>query len=417
MPVLLEKDRNIKLPAMRKVRQQFETKKIDDIKQRLWQELDKEEIANTVLPGDSVALAVGSRGISNIADMVIELVKWVRKQGAEPFIVPAMGSHGGGRAEGCVDILAEYGITEETVGAPIKADEDVVELGTLDSRAGSAAKGIKVYMDKDAFEADKTILINRIKPHTEFNGEVESGLCKLSTIGLGRHTGCTSLHDGGTINFGEIIPAAASMVFDKGGVAFGIAIVENAYDETMIIEAIPTDKIIEREKQLLITARESMPSIGITPIDILIVEEIGKDISGIGMDPNIIGRFGPKAELPYIPEIGEIIALRISKGSHGNACGIGIADFTTRKLLSQMDFEATYANTIACGCDYETEYIPLVMADEEEAIAAAVKTLKIKNPEKTRIVRIRNTADLEEIEVSEPIWPEIAANPGRFDWV
>ena len=416
MPVLLEKDRNIKLPAMKRVRQIFESKHTENVRQAIRKELLKEEIRERICPGETVAIAVGSRGISKIDEMVIELVAWTKEQGADPFIVPAMGSHGRGTAEGCIEILAEYGITEETTGVPIKASEEVVELGKIHDRIKNTDRVTRVYMDQDAFEADKTILINRIKPHTEFNGDVESGLCKLATIGLGRHTGCTSLHDEGTINFGTIIPAAARVVFDKANIAFGIAIVENAYDETMLVEAIPTEQIIEREKQLLVTARESMPSIGISPIDILIVEEIGKDISGIGMDPNVIGRFGPKAELLDIPEIGVIIALRLSKGSHGNACGIGIADLTTRELLSQMDFEATYANTIACGCDYETEYIPLVMADEEEAIAAAVKMLNIKEPDTSRIVRIKNTANLTEMEVSEAIWPEVEARNDRFCW-
>lgn len=410
MPILLEQDRSITLPAMKRVRQQFESRSISDVSTALLQELEEKEMNDRIATGDRVAIAVGSRGINKIDEMVKTLVQWVKEQGANPFIVPAMGSHGGGTADGCREILAGYGITEEKAGAPIKADETVVQVGALKS-------GIAVYMDQDAYEADKTILINRIKPHTEFNGPVESGLCKLATIGLGRHTGCTSLHKGGTIHFDEIIPEAADLIFKHTNIAFGIALLENAYDETMMIEAIPTEQIYQRERELFITAKASMPSIGISDIDVLVVEEIGKDISGIGMDPNIIGRFGPKAEDPDIPQIGVIIALALSKGSHGNACGIGIADLTTRHLLDQMDFEATYANTIACGCDYETEYIPLVMADEEEALAVAVKMQGCPDPAKCRIVRIKNTADLSEMEVSEPIWEEIAKQPERFSWV
>lgn len=408
MPILLPEDRNIEFPKMVKIRQKFDTYKIENIKQSVTKILRQREIEALIYPGQKIAIAVGSRKIDRIDQVIAGLTAGLMERGAAPFIVPAMGSHGGGRAEGCLQILKDFGITEETMGVPIMADMDVIKLGTTRG-------GIDVYTDKDAYETDMTILVNRIKPHTEFSGNYESGLCKLSTIGLGRHVGCTKLHDGGTENFSEIIPQAAEIVFRESNIGFAIGIVENAYDEIKLMEGMTKDEIFSREPELLKTAKESMPSIGIRDIDVLIVEEIGKDISGIGMDPNIIGRFGPKANDPMIPHIGKIIVLRLSQQTHGNACGIGIADLTTKEVYDSINFESTYANCIACGCDYETEYIPLVMNDEQEALAAAIKMLKLPDPKKCRVVRIKNTLSLSEMEISDNLLDEIADRPDRFE--
>ena len=321
-----------------------------------------------------------------------------------------MGSHGGGTPEGCIRILEDFGITEETVGVPIKADMDVVLLGTIEN-------GIEVYTDRNSFEADMTVLINRIKPHTEFTGKVESGICKLSTIGLGRHKGCTSLHKGNTLNFNTIIPQAAKMVFEKSNIGFAIGILENAFDRIRMIEGMTAEEVFDREPELLKMAKASMPSIGIPEIDILVIEEIGKDISGFGMDPNIVGLIGPKADEPSVPKIGKTIVVRLSEKSHGNACGIGLADLTTREVYDNIDFESTYANSFACdgSFGYWTEYIPIVMNDEKEAIAGAIKMLRIKDSEKARIVRIKNTLKLAEIEVSESLKEYVMSRPERFE--
>ena len=311
--------------------------------------------------------------------------------------------------EGCKQILADFGITEDSVGVPIKANVDVVKLGTIEG-------GIDVYTDKNSYDADMTILINRIKPHTEFTGAYESGICKLSTIGLGRQKGCTSLHKGGTLNFDKIIPQAAKLVFEKSNVGFAIGILENSFDKVKMIEGMTKDEIMDREPELLKIAKASMPSIGIPEIDVLIIEEIGKDISGFGMDPNIVGLIGPKADEPNVPKIGKVIVLRLSEKSHGNACGIGLADLTTREVYDNIDFESTYANSFACGGSfgYWTEYVPIVMSDEREAIAGAIKMLNITEPEKCKIVKIKSTLRLSEIQVSEPLREYIESKPERF---
>ena len=409
MPVLLPQDRNIKLPKMLQVRQNFVDDSIDDVASQVSAVMAQEKFSALVHPGQKIAVAVGSRMIDRIQIIVKQLVEELKKLGAEPFIVTAMGSHGGGTAEGCRQILADFGITEESVGAPIKSDMDVVKLGTTEG-------GIDVYMDKNAYEADMTILVNRIKPHTEFTGRYESGICKLSTIGLGRHVGCTSLHKGGTLNFSTIIPQAAKVVFDKGNIGFAIGIVENAYDRVKLIEGMTRDEVFDREPELLKIAKASMPSIGIPEIDILVIEEIGKDISGFGMDPNIVGLIGPKAEEPSVPKIGKVIVLRLSEKSHGNACGIGLADLTTREVYDKIDFESTYANSFACdgSFGYWTEYIPIVMSDEQEAVAGAVKMLRMTEPEACRIVKIKNTLNLREMEVSETLKAYLEADPDRF---
>ena len=409
MPVLLPEDRNVKLPKMLKVRQNFKDDSIADAEARVSEIFAQEKIGSLVHPGQKIAVAVGSRMIDRIALVVGQIVKELKARGAEPFLVTAMGSHGGGTPEGCKRILEDFGITEESVGAPIKADMDVVKLGTTEG-------GIDVYMDKNAYGADMTILVNRIKPHTEFTGKYESGICKLSTIGLGRHVGCTSLHNGGTLNFGTIIPQAAKLVFDNANVGFAIGIVENAHDKIKIIEGMTKDEIFDREPELLKIAKASMPSIGIKEIDVLVIGEIGKDISGFGMDPNIVGLIGPKAEEPTVPKIGKTIVLRLSEKSHGNACGIGLADMTTREVYENIDFESTYANSFACNGSfgYWTEYIPIVMEDEQEAIAGAIKMLKMDDASQCRIVKIKNTLNLREMEVSENLRGELEKAPERF---
>ncbi len=409
MPILLPEDMNVKLPEMIKVRQNFEKENIEDVAARVSEILKEDKFSSLIHPGQKVAVAVGSRMIDRIQIIVKQVITELKNRGAEPYIVTAMGSHGGGTEEGCKQILADFGITEDSVGVPIKANVDVVKLGTIEG-------GIDVYTDKNSYDADMTILINRIKPHTEFTGAYESGICKLSTIGLGRQKGCTSLHKGGTLNFDKIIPQAAKLVFEKSNVGFAIGILENSFDKVKMIEGMTKDEIMDREPELLKIAKASMPSIGIPEIDVLIIEEIGKDISGFGMDPNIVGLIGPKADEPNVPKIGKVIVLRLSEKSHGNACGIGLADLTTREVYDNIDFESTYANSFACGGSfgYWTEYVPIVMSDEREAIAGAIKMLNITEPEKCKIVKIKSTLSLSEIQVSEPLREYVESKPERF---
>ena len=278
-----------------------------------------------------------------------------------------MGSHGGGTAEGQREILRGYGITEEKIGAPVVVNLDVVELG-------KTSFGNVVYTDRTAYEADMTVLINRVKLHTDFdgNGDIESGLCKMASIGLGNHVGCISVHRVGLEHFPAVLKETASMVFSKSNIGFGIAIVENALEESYLIEAVPVESIFRREPELLNIARTKMGKLQFPEIDILILDEIGKNISGTGADPNIIGRLGLKNDLPGIPKIKCIVVLSLSEATHGNATGIGLADVTTKKVFENMNFEITYANCLVGGSKVgqQCARLPFIMEDDREAIAA-----------------------------------------------
>lgn len=407
MPILLPKDANIKLPKMHKVQQIFEETTIHDIRAHIRHSMERREIDELLTPGKRVAIAVGSRKIDNIFLVVSQVIDLLKEKGCEPFIVPAMGSHGKGTSEGNREVLASFGITEEALGVKIKSDMDVVLVCKTEN-------GIPVYMDKDAYEADMTILINRVKPHTDFNAPIESGLCKMAVIGLGKHIGCSVVHEKGFENFHRIIPEMAEILFRKTNIAMGIAIVENAYKKIQIMETLRTEEILRREPELLEIAKRSVARIKVPKMDILIVEELGKDISGGGMDTNVVGRYGPKANADTVPDIGKIIVLGLSDKTYGNVSGIGCADITTKKVLENIDFEATYANTLAVGDGYSTAYIPLVMDNEEEAIKVAIKMLKITDSAKCKIVKIKNTANLEEIQVSDEIMEYVSLRPKDF---
>lgn len=302
-----------------------------------------------------------------------------------------MGSHGGATAEGQLEILKQLGITEKTMDVPIAASMEVVQLDTLEN-------GIPVYADRLATEADAIVVVNRIKPHTAFRGPYESGLMKMIAIGLGKQKGAEAIHKPGFKHMAQNMPAAARALMRKLPIVFGVAIIENAYDQTFMIEGVPVERIEEREKELLIEARKRMPKLLFEQIDVLVVDYIGKNISGDGMDPNVTGRY----PTPYAyggPDITKIVALDLTPESKGNAAGIGLSDFTTRRLVSKMDAEATYANgltsTVCLPCN-----ISVTMENDLYAIKAAIKTCNIMNYHQCRLVRIRNTLQLEEIEIS-----------------
>ncbi|WP_269758345.1 lactate racemase domain-containing protein [Thalassobacillus sp. C254] len=269
-------------PKVAKIRQSFDRPQVTAIEQLVSEELDKEDIKCQIKPGASIAITAGSRGIANIALIIKEVIRQLKEKGANPFIVPAMGSHGGATAEGQVKVLNSLGITEEYSGAPIKSSMQTVQIGTTE-------EDLPVYMDKNAYEADGVIVMGRIKPHTDFRATIESGICKMASIGLGKHDQALALHTLGIHGIRDVMPKAAKVIFDSGKVLFGIGIVENAYDETAIIEAIPTKNIFEREAELLQQASQFMPSLPVKNCDILFVDEIGKNFSGTGMDTNIIG--------------------------------------------------------------------------------------------------------------------------------
>ena len=404
MPLLLPEDYNTLIPPLYKVRQVFGREVLPDIPAAIQKEFQRKEISGKIKPGMRAAVAVGSRGIRNLPLIVKTILEELKKLGAEPYIVSAMGSHGGGTEEGQREVLYGYGITEEAMGVPIVTTTEVVCLGAISG-------GRKVYFDKSAMEADVIIPVNRVKLHTDFVSDIQSGLCKMLVIGLGNHRGCTAVHEADFSVFGEVIKEAAAWILNKAPVAFGVAVLENAYDETSHIEAVPDEILIEREKELVKTARSNMPVLMIPEIDILIVEEIGKDISGAGFDPNILGKsYILKEFVLPVPKIDKMVLLDVSLASHGNGIGLGIFDIITKKVFEQLDREAMYANAIAVKCVEDCK-IPLIAENEEEAVKIAIKILRNADKDNLRIVKIKNTMELGEIMVSHALLKEVEKNP------
>lgn len=400
MPILLEEDYSYPCPRLHQVQQIFDRTALPEVEETLKRELAKERIASKIRPGMKVAVAVGSRGIKNLYLIVKTVVEDLKAKGASPFIVSAMGSHGNGTEEGQREVLESYGITEENLGIKVVTTVDVNYLGMTPS-------GKKVYFDRAAMEADAIIPINRVKLHTDFVGDLQSGLCKMLVIGLGNQIGCSSIHEEDPDEFAAIIEDAAGLILKKCKVAYGVAAIENAYDETFMVEAVPAEGLIEREKELVKIARTKMPILIPPKIDVLIVEEIGKNISGAGYDPNILGKSSVLKQfcLP-VPEIKRMVLLGVTPQSHGNAIGVGLFDVTVKEVFEQLDYEAMYANAIACRC-IEDCRVPLVAADEDEAVRVAVKCIRNADKDRLRIVKIKNTLELEYIQVSDAVLDDI----------
>lgn len=400
MPILLREDYEYPLPGLTRVQQIFDRASLKDVKGKLQEELCKDGIAEAIHPGDTVAIAVGSRGIKNLYQIVETVIAHVREKGAVPYIVSAMGSHGNGTEEGQREVLAGYGITEESLGVEVVT---MVEVNYL----GDTPSGKKVYFDRAAMMADAIIPINRIKLHTDFVGELQSGLCKMLVIGLGNQIGCSSIHEEDPDRFAEIIEDAARLILKKCKIAYGIGIIENAYDETFLIETVPSENLIEREKELVKMAKGKMPILIPPKIDVLVVEEIGKDISGAGYDPNILGRSSVLKEFSLpVPDINRMVLLGVTPKSHGNAIGLGLFDVTVKAVFEQLDYEAMYANAIACRC-IEDCRVPLVAEDEEEAVRVAVKCIRNADKANLRVVKIKSTLELGEIQVSQAVLEDI----------
>jgi hypothetical protein len=388
-----------------RIRQHFPSQRIADLPGAVRRELASLDLR--LEPGTRIAVGIGSRGIANLVVLARELVDFLKAQGARPFVVPAMGSHGGATAEGQADMLAGLGITEAALGAPIVSSMEVAEI---------PAPGLShpLYMGRNAFEADGVVLLNRIKPHTDFHGPYESGLVKMSVVGLGNHEQAKVMHGLGVRGLRDLIPLAAREIFATGKILFGLAVVEDAHDETMRVRALKPDAILAEEPELLRLAAASMPKLPVDRIDILLVDAMGKNLSGTGMDPNIMGRIKVKGTPePAVPEIGSIIVDDLTEESHGNALGVGLADITTRKLFDKIDFKAMYANVITTTF-LERGRIPIVADDLAHAFSIAWGTVGRRPPDQLRMVRIANTLHLEEMTVSAPVYREIA---GRVDLV
>jgi hypothetical protein len=392
---------------MIRVRQRFDRPRIPDVEAAVADSLARPEIADALARVGTLAVAVGSRGIAGIDRIVRALVAALRAGGIDVFIVPAMGSHGGATAAGQEEVLRHLGITADSVGAPIRSSMEVAEVASVRSPHG---RDVPLVMDATAAgRADAVIPVNRVKPHTGFRGPVESGLCKMIALGLGKHVGAARLHREGYVVFDRLILEAARAILGTGRVPFGLAIVENAYDETARIEALPASTLVEGEQALLAEARRLMSRVLLPEVDVLVVEEFGKNISGIGMDANVTGRGELGLPLPGFdgPRIHRIVVLGLTPETGGNAHGIGLADVITDGALEAIDFPTTWINSVTAG-SLACGRIPPALPTDSQAIMAAASAVPGVSAEDARIVRIRNTLRLSEVAVSENL-AEVAA--------
>lgn len=402
MGIIQELLDGIPVPKMVKAKQIFDQSKLENVEEVLNQQLQQDKIKSMIKPGMEIAIAVGSRGIDHLVDITKTTVDLIKSVGATPFIVPSMGSHGGATADGQKAVLHHLGVKEETVGAEIRSSMEVVQIGTLPN-------GLPVYLDQLASRADGIVVINRIKPHTAFRGPIESGLMKMISIGLGKQKGAEATHQMGFKYMAENVPAMARMMIEKSPILFGIGTIENAFDKVAHIEVLPASDIEEREPSLQKKAKELLPKIQFDDIDVLIIDEIGKNISGDGMDPNITGRY----PTPYAsggPNVTKMVVLDVTLESEGNANGVGTADFTTKRLVNKMVPDITYANGLTSTVVAPTK-IATTLNNDLEAIKAAIKTSNILDFTKVKMVRIKNTLTLGEIEVSEALIDEVKTHP------
>lgn len=391
--------REIDLPHLALVEQDLDSPAaLSDIRAAVEETLQKVE-----LPTGSVAVGVGSRGVGRVGNVVAALIGVLKEAGAAPFIVPAMGSHGASTAEGQAQVLAHLGVSEETVGCPVRATMESVKIGETEA-------GIKVYMDRNAYEADAVVVVNRIKPHTAFRGTVESGPTKMLAIGLGKQRGAHSIHSAGWENIHRTIPEAARVAVDSGKVAFGLAVLENAEEEPYKVAAIPAGELEESEAPLLEEAKRNLPKLPFSEIDVLVVDEIGKNISGDGADPNVTGRY-PTTAASGGPAVERMVFLGLTPETDGNANGLGMADVVTERLASEVDRPATYMNALTSTTPAPVK-LPMVMPDDRSAIAAALAMCAGVTPAEARLVRIKNTLELRRMWVSKALLDEVEETEG-----
>ncbi len=393
----------IKEHKLIQIRQKFSSSTVSNISERIRSEVDALKLGKVIEPGDSIAITAGSRGISDINLITRHIIDEIIKLQGKPFIIPAMGSHGGATATGQIDVLAGYDITEDKMGVPIKATMEVVKIG-------EGMNGIPVYMDKNALDADHIVVINRIKPHTRFTGQIESGLIKMLLVGLGKDLGAKEYHRAiMKHSFDQIVESALPIVLSKSSVLFGLAILENAYGEIADIRAIMSKDFLKEEAKLKKESFKLMAKLPFRDIDLLIIDKMGKDISGTGMDTNIIGRKDPNSSRTPGADAGisRIFVRDLTPNSHGNACGVGLADFTTQKLVNKINFPKTNINCIT-ALRPEGAKIPMTFECDKDALDAAILTSGLENVKDIRIVWIKSTLDLEKIIVSEGFLEELS---------
>ncbi|MCI8741758.1 MAG: DUF2088 domain-containing protein [Lachnospiraceae bacterium] len=392
----------VSMPAMARVRQTFDSQEITDPEAAVRRELSRPEIRSTIRPGMTIAITAGSRGIAGHKRILKTIVDMVKEAGAHPFVVPAMGSHGGATAQGQLEVLAGFGITPEYLGCPVKSSMDTVQ-------AGISPEGHPVHIDRNAHGADGIILVNKVKPHTAFRGPHESGLMKMMAIGLGKQYGASLCHQAGFKNMGRLVPMFANVILDRCNILFGLAIVENAYSRTCILEAALARDIPGTDARLLVKARSLMPRILFDDIAVLVIDEIGKNFSGDGQDPNVSSRFAtPYASGDF--SIQKVCVLDISEKSHGIMIGAGCADTCTRRLVDKADLEASYINAITSTV-FDCVRLPMILKNDYYAMAACIRTCNEVDRDQIRMVRIPNTLEIGEILISESMMADAGKNP------
>jgi len=395
--------KDIPIPRMVRVRQNFDREKIEDIPAAIRSELARDAVRAKIRPGMRIAITAGSRGVANLAVVIRETAAFLKAMGAEPFVIPAMGSHGGSTAEGQKAVIAEYGVTEENVGCPVLATMDVTEIGKLDD-------GRPILINRLAAEADGIISLNRVKAHTAFRGRYESGVMKMLTIGLGCQAGAEVCHRQGILHLGPNVEKFAFGILRHANVLLGIGLVENAYDQTVKIKVMTGEEIPEEEPKLLDYAKSKMARLLFDSVDVMIVDYIGKNISGEGMDPNIAGRW-------IVPTIkGGINATRIgildlTDETIGNFVGLGMADTCSRRVIEKISTENTYPNSLTSTVT-ELCKLPMFFEGHKETIQATIKMVPAKSPEEVTMIRIKNTLEMGEILISENLLEQAAKIPG-----
>jgi len=378
------------LPLIQRLVQRPAQPEVTDPQAAVAGELDRIQLADRLRPGARVAIAVGSRGIANLVPIVRATVEYVRRAGAEPFIVAAMGSHGGATGEGQRALLAELGVREDTVGAPIRTEMEAECIGTNDH-------GLPVFWDRNALAADAVLTVSRIKPHTDFRSRYESGIVKMLVVGLGKRDGATQIHRYGARGLRTLLESSVRVILEKTPFLAGIALVENFYDRTALVQAVRREELLELEPKLLEQARRLMATLPFEELDVLVIGELGKNYSGCGIDPNVIGRMYIAGEPEFErPRIARIVVLELAPESHGNATGIGLADFITDRLLRAMERRPTEINAMV-STFVERARVPLSFPTDRDAIMAALQTCWQPEPSRVRLAIIPNTLQLAEL--------------------
>lgn len=388
-------------PAIFRVRQKFDSQTVEDIPTTVENELSRLELTNKIQPGQTVAITAGSRGIANIAKIIHAVVRHFQKIGAQPFIVPAMGSHGGGTAAGQKELIEGYGITEHAMGCPIRASMETVVIC-------QAEEGFPVHFDKFAYGADHVCVVGRVKPHTNFVGDIESGLMKMMLIGLGKHEGAKIYHRAiMNYSFGQIVRSVAREVLNKCRIVAGVGIVENAYDQTALIKAVAPHEFEARERELLVLAKQWIPRLPFNTAQVLLVDQIGKNISGAGMDTNVIGRkYNDHVAMDdEWPKVKRICVRDLTDATHGNATGIGMSEFCRTRVVEKVDVKITRINCLTGGHP-TAAMMPLDYATDQLMLDTAFPTCGLVEPENIALQWIHNTLEVAEVECSSVYWNE-----------